>query len=273
VIKNEIFLQKKLGFKLGFFCNMFLKELFIVKSIKITMLSIVCLSTSFVLANHHGFWNKQDLVDRKIRARNVRISAATAEAEATKIAHQKTNGDLGRYKDKRGSYSKALSHKSNGMVKKSSFKSMTHALKSGKSKDFDKIILGDGRHLVDPQAAYAYALEGADLAAYAIPAAPKLTSAETAGEMVELYWQALLRDVPFNQYNTNVMAAAAIVDLNTLSNFKGPKIGGMVTPQTLFRGTTPGELVGPYISQLLYKPIPDHGRPVQQLSVCNRNSK
>src|SRR5438128_11361060 len=61
------------------------------------------------------------------------------------------------------------------------------------------------------------------------------------------------------------MAAEAIADLNSLSNFKGPKIGGVVTPQTLFRGTTPGELVGPYISQFLYKPIPDHGKPVQQL--------
>jgi hypothetical protein len=229
------------------------------------MLSAAFLTTSFILADHHGFWNKKDLVDRKIRARNVRISAATAEANATKIAHQKTNGDLERYEDKRGSYSKVLLHKSNGMVDILSFESMIRALKSGKSKNFDKIILGGVRRLTDPQGAYAYALEGADLAAYAIKAAPKLTSAQAASEMVELYWLALLRDVPFNQYNTNVMAAAAIADLNSLSHFKGPKINDLVTPQTLFRGTTPGELVGPYISQFLYKPIPEHGRPVQQL--------
>lgn len=236
------------------------------KLIQRILLSIVCLSTTYICADHNRpFWDTQDLTDRKLTAENVRISAATAEAAATDITHQKTNGDLHRYKDKRGSYSKALSHKSNGMVKQHSFKSMIHALKSGKSKDFDKIILGGARHLVDPQAAYAFALEGADAAAYAIPAPPKLTSSEEAGEMVELYWRALLRDVPFNQYGTDIMAAAAIADLNSLSNFKGPKIGGVVTPQTLFRSTTPGELVGPYISQFLYKPIPDHGRLVQQL--------
>jgi hypothetical protein len=239
-----------------------MKNIFITK---IMIFSVVCVTSQVAMSNDHPFWNTQDLVDRKLNAENVRISDATFEAGHTKIAHQETNGDLDRYRDKRGSFSKALSHKSNGMVKLSSFNSMIHALKSGKSSDFNDIILGDGRHLVDPQAAYAYALEGADAAAYAIPKPPKLTSAEIAGEMVELYWQALLRDVPFNQYNTNPVAAAAIADLNSLSKFKGPKIGGLVTPQTLFRSVTPGELVGPYISQFLYKPIPDHGRLVQQL--------
>jgi len=227
---------------------------------------VVCLvSENAFGANRHGFWDTQDLVDRKLIAENVRISAATFQASNTNIADQETNGDLERYKDKRGSYSKALSHKSNGMVKRASFHSLIHALKSGKSGDFKKIILGDGRHLTDPQAAYAYALEGADAAAYTMPKAPKLTSAQAAGEMVELYWQALLRDVPFNQYSSNPIAADAIADLNTFSHFKGPKVGGVVTPDTLFRGTTPGELVGPYISQFLYQPIPDHGKLVQQL--------
>ncbi len=72
----------------------------------------------------------------------------------------------------------------------------------------------------------------------------------------KVYWQAILRDVPFNEYSTDVLATAAINDLNTLTDFKGPKIGGMVTAQTLFRGTTPGDLIGPYISQFLYLPVP-----------------
>jgi hypothetical protein len=41
-----------------------------------------------------------------------------------------------------------------------------------------------------------------------------------------------------------------------MSDFRGPKIGGQVTPATLFRGFTPGDLVGPYMSQLLLKNIP-----------------
>lgn len=213
----------------------------------------------------HGFWGTKDLANRKITAENVRISAAVAEALASKIEHQKTNKDLECYKDKRGSYSKALAHKSDGMVQKNSFESMIHALKSGNPQKFNQIILGGARHLQDPQAAYAYSLEGADAAAYIIKAAPSLTSAQAAGEMVELYWGALLRDVPFNQYSTNATAAAAIANLNTLFDFKGPKIGGVVTPQTLWRTGFPGVIDGPYISQFLYQPIPDHGVPVQQL--------
>ena len=89
-----------------------------------------------------------------------------------------------------------------------------------------------------------------------MPAAPTLTSAETAGEMVEDYWHVLLRDVAFNNFDTDATAAAAIADLNRLSDFKGPKIGGGVTAQSLFRGNTPGDLIGPFISQFLYLPIP-----------------
>ena len=226
---------------------------------------VVCVTQVTVCANHHSFWNENVLLERKLYAENVRVSAATAQATAENVAHQKTNGDLEKYKDKRGSFSKALSHKSDGMVHRKSFESLIHALKSGKFHDFNNIILGGARHLVDPQAAYAFTLEGADLAAYAIPVAPKLKSAHAAAEMVELYWQALLRDIPFNQYAIDSGAVDAIAELNTLSHFKGPKIGGVVTPQTLFRGTTSGDLVGPYVSQFLYQPIPDHGKFIDQL--------
>ena len=215
-------------------------------------------------AHDRPFWNSQDLVNRKLHAENVRISAARFQALNTEIAHQKTNGDLRRYKDRRGSFSKALQHKENGMVEHRSFKSLIKALKSGKSYHFDKIILGGERHLVNPQAAYAYSLEGADVAAYTIHAAPKLKSSHLAAEMVELYWGVLLRDIPFNKFDTNNIAANAIADLNTLSHYRGPKINGMVTAQTLWRGNTPGDLVGPYISQFLYQPKPDLGVFVEQ---------
>ena len=56
--------------------------------------------------------------------------------------------------------------------------------------------------------------------------------------MGELYWQALTRDVPFVEYDTNPLTQAAAVDLSKFSVFKGPKAGGVVTTGTLFRGTT-----------------------------------
>ena len=54
--------------------------------------------------------------------------------------------------------------------------------------------------LVNPQAAYAYQLEGADSHAIALAPAPTFTSLETSGEMEELYWMALARDVRFLDY-------------------------------------------------------------------------
>ncbi len=211
-----------------------------------------------------GFWDREDLVERRTEAKNVRFAAAIAECKSTAIRVQRTNGDLYRYNDHRGTYSKALAHDANGIVTQESLNSLIDALKSGESNEFDTIILGGSRRLGNPQGSYAFSLEGADVAKYTIRRAPAFSSAEQAGEMVELYWQALLRDVPFNQYATNPIAAEAIADLNTLSDFRGPRINGQVTAQTLFRGLTSGDLTGPYISQFLYQPVPNYGRPVAQ---------
>ena len=98
-------------------------------------------------------------------------------------------------------------------------------------------------------------LEGTDSGQLTIPPSPKLASAERAGEMVEDYWMALARDVPFSQYGAEPITAAAIVDLNTLSDFKGPRVNGKVTPATLFRGVNPGDLIGPYLSQFFLLPV------------------
>lgn len=74
--------------------------------------------------------------------------------------------------------------------------------------------------------------------------------------MAELYWQALTRDVPFLEYGTNPLTLEAASDLSSFSDFRGPKANSKVTTGTLFRGDTPGELTGPYISQFLLKDIP-----------------
>jgi membrane-associated phospholipid phosphatase len=73
--------------------------------------------------------------------------------------------------------------------------------------------------------------------------------------MIEAYWQALTRDVPFSQYGTDATIAAAASELTGLSSFVGPRIGGNVTPQSVFRGFTAGELVGPYVSQFFLQPF------------------
>jgi hypothetical protein len=84
---------------------------------------------------------------------------------------------------------------------------------------------------------------------------PALASSWRAGEMVEDYWLALLRDVNFTDYATSASSAEAISEMNQLGDFRGPKLKAEVTPQTLFRGCTPGDLAGPYVSQFLLLPV------------------
>ena len=114
--------------------------------------------------------------------------------------------------------------------------------------------------LANPQAGWTISLEGGDPFDFTVRAAPSVTSAETAGEMVELYWHALLRNLSFADYGANADAQAASVELSLLSKFLGPKAdssaGPVVTPDTLFRGSFAGCVGGPYVSQFLYKDIP-----------------
>lgn len=167
-----------------------------------------------------------------------------------------TNGDEELYPDKIASFTKGLPHNENGEVDLSAYAALLNALSTGETAAFESIPLGGKVKLANPQAAYAFVLEGPDPHQLALSAPPAFRSAETAGEMIELYWQALTRDVPFAAYETHALVNAAAADLSRTSDFRGPKAGGRVTPTTLFRGVTPGDLVGPYLSQFLWKDVP-----------------
>ena len=75
--------------------------------------------------------------------------------------------------------------------------------------DFEAIALGGTRTLDDPQAALAYDLEGTDSHNLTVPSAPEMAGAQTAAEMVEMYWASLLRDIPFSHCDSNRVANAA----------------------------------------------------------------
>jgi hypothetical protein len=109
---------------------------------------------------------------------------------------------------------------------------------------------------VDPQSGLSFNLTGPDPAQGFMPAAPSIGSAETAAEMVEDYWAACVRDVPFTRYATDPLIALACNELSGLTDYKAPKINGLVTPQTFMRNDYPGSLVGPYMSQFLVRPTP-----------------
>ncbi len=193
--------------------------------------------------------------DRIQMAYRIRVNAARGEKDARHPA-QATNGDEQRYPARLGTYTKGLPHNSFGEVDPTAFASFKRALASGAPNDWEDVVLGGGRPLTDPQSGLAFDLQGVDGHAVAAPPAPAFASAENAGEMVELYWMALLRDTNWNDYATSPLAAAACADLNALSVFKGPRQGGLVTPQTLFRDIPPGCTTGPFLSQFMLLSTP-----------------
>jgi hypothetical protein len=202
--------------------------------------------------------------ERRHRAFVIRRDAAIYQRDAPPTPSI-SNGDEEAYANRIASFTKGLPHNDLGEVDLNAYNAYLQALNSGNWADFEAIPLGGAVKLSNPQAAYCYALEGADAAALASPAPPAFSSAQTAAEMVEDYWQALTRDVPFSQYGTDPTIGQAVADLNKLSDYRGPKVNGQVTPDAIFRGPTPGDLTGPYMSQFLLKPVPMGAASLPQL--------
>ncbi|HEX6648649.1 MAG TPA: vanadium-dependent haloperoxidase [Pyrinomonadaceae bacterium] len=149
--------------------------------------------------------------------------------------------------------------------------------------------VGSQRRLVNPQGGLAYQLEDVAVTQLAAPQPPTLASKDEAAEIVELYWQSLVRDIPFINWGSDPLIAAAISDLNLrfkpfyaglppyeivppgvtprpeplgfptqpmtpLGQVPGPN--NVITLKTIFRGFTKGDQVGPYLSQFLLHDSP-----------------
>ena len=121
---------------------------------------------------------------------------------------------------------------------------------------FDAVSLGGERLLANPEAALSFDITGFDSHDVYHRPAPAFASAETAAEMVELYWQALLRDVPFAAYEDHRGAQAVAAELDGLDGYAGPGADDGLDPSALLRGAEPGYTVGPHVSQFLYKYVP-----------------
>lgn len=200
-------------------------------------------------------------IDRTVK---FRTEMAGHSAKMPLVDHS-DNGDEARFEHRIGSFHKALPHDSYGEVDRAAYDQYINALRTGNFLAFEGLKMGGRRRLVSPQAGLSYELEGLDSRCFRVAPAPKLDSAERAGEFVELSWMALLRDVNFSDYEEGhhgVMAACE--DISGLSDFKGPKQDGKVTPETLFRSNLPGVGRGPFVSQFLLKPIPYGAITVEQ---------
>lgn len=203
---------------------------------------------------------------RRERAARVRTETAATNLQNTPpaLAHP-NNGDETLYPNRIASYSKGLPHEKNGEVVAAAYNAFLAALNSGRHQDFEALTLGGTRALTNPQGGLTLEMEGADAHSFVQPPPPAFASREMAAEIAENYWMALLRDVPFNQYSSNALAAAAAADLTLFgADFKGPKNGNTVTPDLLFRGLTPGDRVGPYFSQYFHLECPFGANPLNQ---------
>jgi hypothetical protein len=204
-------------------------------------------------------------LNRHDEARKLRVDAANIAYNREHAIDQKNNGEETDYIDSDGNrtyignYSKGLPHHpinnlKAGEVVNTAYESMMRAITSANPQDFEDVQLGLGRRLTDPQAGLSFDLEGADSHDLSLLPAPRIDGPQAAGEMAELYWMALCRDIQFGDFMTDFTLAAAASDLSSrYSNFPVPL--RPITSKTIFRGYTNGDIKGPYISQFLYQDV------------------
>ncbi|HEU5250541.1 MAG TPA: phosphoesterase [Thermoanaerobaculia bacterium] len=189
---------------------------------------------------------------RTTRAFEIRMRAAERARDRLAVS-QTPNGEEELYPNRIANFSKGLPHNAFGEVDPAAYDSLLDALRTGDIARFEALPMGLGRKLTNPLSGMAFDLEGPDSHHLAQPPAPTIASAEGGSELGEVYWMALARDVHFSDYGSSPIIAAAAADLSRFPDFRGPKSAGQVTADTIFRGSTPGDLIGPYLSQFLWQ--------------------
>ncbi|MBB4658334.1 vanadium-dependent haloperoxidase [Parvularcula dongshanensis] len=174
------------------------------------------------------------------------------DAFDARVGAQATNGDEAAHEGYCAMFTKALPHDALGHVDPPAYERLLDALRQNSGAAYDRIPLGGPRKLANPEAAYDFAMAGLDGQALRMRPAPGFASEETAGEVLELYWKALLRDRPFLKFGSDPLVARAASDMNAFAH----TAGGPLTPLTAFRGETAGDRVGPYVSQFLLRDVP-----------------
>jgi len=230
--------------------------------------------------SHAG--DQQDFRERRKKARRVRNMVRNMARDEFITDPPETNNDEQRFAELKlpgfASFTKALKHdENNGLVIDSSFKSLLKALDEGTQEAFERVVLGGAeirakscdkvdpiapRRLVNPLNAYSFQLIGNDSNGARMAAAPAFDSRNTAVDMVERYWMALCRDIPFDQYEDSALIQEACSDLNSLGF--AAEFGFECTPQTIFRGPYEGCFVGPHVSQFLLQDFVFGNQPIAQ---------
>ncbi|KJZ18533.1 vanadium-dependent haloperoxidase [Loktanella sp. S4079] len=207
--------------------------------------------------------------NRQEAARAARRSAASL-AHGRPYPKQLSNGDEQKYSGANFamSFTKGLEHDPDtGLVKnRDHFKAFRTAINDGYIDAFTNRVpvpsFPEGRRQWEaPTAGIAYDLEGPDAQAVTMAPAPALGSDELSFEMAEVYELALLRDVPFHAFDSNGGSQALTDARDRLRSYAYAQAGfpnrprktvnGQLDRETLFRGSSPGVEVGPFLSQFL----------------------
>jgi PAP2 superfamily len=147
-------------------------------------------------------------------------------------------------------FTKTLPHDASGAVDATAMKQFEAATESARIADWEALPVKNEIRLVNPLAAYAWESDPIAKEVIQLPPFPKLDSIELAEQALELYWMALLRDVPLWDYGRSSLVRDALTEL------RKTKLNADATPETLFRLNSPGERSGHYLSQYLWMTIP-----------------
>lgn len=143
--------------------------------------------------------------DRIRESYYLRVDAAKQELKQVTVPHP-ANADEAQFPNGIANFSKGLPHDQFGETDVTTYQNYLTALGAGSQAALEALTLGGTVPLVDPLAGLAFDLEGTDSHQLAIPPAPSFSSARRAAETVEVFWQAVLRDLPFSQYSTDPIA-------------------------------------------------------------------
>ena len=163
-----------------------------------------------------------------------------------------------------GSFHKSLEHNDvTGSLKhEKEYKKMVKAILHNKQQLLASVHLNNGSQILlsNPLASLSSVLSGSPQPSLYLTVPPSLSSHNGGADMVENYCMAYTRDASFFNYD----ADATISLMLDSSHMNSPSIlanllykpTGTFGTQTIFRGMSNEELVGPYISQLLLLNVP-----------------
>lgn len=213
-------------------------------------------------------------INRKAGSFAARVSAAQVAQDRDHPKHR-ANGDEQKYAGAHFamSFTKGLAHDPDtGLVENPEhFMAFRNAINDGYIDAFNTRVpvppfagqtAFKRRQWEAPTAGVVFDLEGPDAQAVTMAPAPELGSDELAFEMAEVYEFALLRDEPFYAFDADGGSSKFTKARDRLNGYAYAQTGFPNRPRktdanklldrdNIFRGSTPGVEVGPYISQFL----------------------